>query len=121
MALGSSPLYFRFLQAKNNIHVNCVVPVASSRMTETVLPQEVLKMLDPSLVSPIVTFLAHDSCKHTGDCYEVGGGWFSKVRSKVSVLLKFCTVYNIHSLFRSVSNVLLVAVWVHLRIQFPPK
>ena len=49
-------------------------------MTETILPPEMLKMLDPSYVSPIVTFLAHDSNKGTGDCYEVGGGWYSKVR-----------------------------------------
>ncbi len=50
-------------------------------MTETVLPPEVLKMLHPSLVAPIVTYLAHESCKHSGDCYEVGGGWFSKVKN----------------------------------------
>jgi hypothetical protein len=48
-------------------------------MTETVLPEEVLRQLDPALVAPIVTFLAHNSSTNNGDCFEVGGGWFSKV------------------------------------------
>jgi hypothetical protein len=63
-------------------------------MTETILPQEVLKMLDPSLVSPIVTFLAHESCKHSGDCYEVGGGWFSK--AKFIYLLTYHSKINLN-------------------------
>jgi len=65
---------------KNNIFVNCVVPIARSKMTETVLPAEVLALLDPAHIAPIVTLLAHESSTHTGECFEVGGGWFSKIR-----------------------------------------
>lgn len=65
---------------KHNIHVNCVVPVAASRMTQDLLPQEVLAIMTPDHVTPIVTYLVHDTTMSTGDCYEVGGGWYSKVR-----------------------------------------
>ncbi len=65
---------------KHNITVNCVVPVAGSRMTETVLSADMLKELKAEHVAPIVTYLAHDSSKVTGTCFEVGGGWYSQVK-----------------------------------------
>jgi NAD(P)-dependent dehydrogenase (short-subunit alcohol dehydrogenase family) len=65
---------------KNNVFVNCVVPVAKSKMTENLLSPEVLSLLEPSQVAPIVTLLVHESSKHNGECFEVGGGWFSKIR-----------------------------------------
>ena len=33
--------------AKNNIHVNAIAPVAATRMTENLMPAEVLKRLKP--------------------------------------------------------------------------
>ena len=65
---------------KYNIQANCVVPVAGSRMTETVLPMELLQLLSPEHVSPIVAYLAHEDSAFTGQCFEVGGGWYSQVR-----------------------------------------
>jgi len=65
---------------KYNIKVNCVVPIAASRMTATVLPKEVLELLDPIHVAQLVTFLSHESTNSNGSIYEVGGGWYSKVR-----------------------------------------
>lgn len=65
---------------KYNIKANCVVPVAGSRMTETVLPMELLQLLSPEHVSPIVAYLAHEDSAFTGQCFEVGGGWYSQVR-----------------------------------------
>lgn len=56
-----------------------MVPVAGSRMTETVLPADMLKLLDPAHITPIVTYLAHESSEHSGSCFEVGGGWYSQV------------------------------------------
>ncbi len=49
-------------------------------MTETVLPADMLQLLDPAHITPIVTYLAHESNEHTGSCFEVGGGWYSQVR-----------------------------------------
>jgi (3R)-3-hydroxyacyl-CoA dehydrogenase / 3a,7a,12a-trihydroxy-5b-cholest-24-enoyl-CoA hydratase / enoyl-CoA hydratase 2 len=49
-------------------------------MTETVLSAELLAELQPAHVSPIVTYLASHTNNTSGSCFEVGGGWFSKVR-----------------------------------------
>ena len=68
---------------KANIAVNCVVPVAASRMTEGLLPPAMFEMLDPKHIVPMVTYLAHESSDHSGECFEVGGGWFSQVCSIV--------------------------------------
>jgi hypothetical protein len=57
-------------------------------MTATVLPSEVLELLDPKHVAPIVTLLSHESSKTTGTIFEVGGGWYSKVRLQRSKGIK---------------------------------
>jgi 3-hydroxyacyl-CoA dehydrogenase/3a,7a,12a-trihydroxy-5b-cholest-24-enoyl-CoA hydratase len=65
---------------KRNILVNAIAPVAGSRLTETVLPAELLAALKPELVSPLVAYLCHESSKETGGLFEVGGGVFNKLR-----------------------------------------
>src|SRR5262245_62344400 len=49
-------------------------------MTETVLPKELLEALKPEYVSALVAKLAHESMEDTGGLYEVGGGFYSKLR-----------------------------------------
>ncbi|KAJ1979875.1 hypothetical protein H4R34_002669 [Dimargaris verticillata] len=66
--------------AKYNIHCNAVAPMAASRMTETAMPAEVIKVLDPKFVTPLVAYLTHESCPETGGVYEVGGGFAAKLR-----------------------------------------
>ena len=65
---------------KRNIVVNTIAPIAGSRMTETVLPKELLDALKPEYVSALVAKLAHESMEDTGGLYEVGGGFFGKLR-----------------------------------------
>ncbi len=65
---------------KRNIVVNSIAPIAGSRMTETVLPQALLDALRPELVSPLVARLCHETNADSGGLYEVGGGFFSKLR-----------------------------------------
>lgn len=65
---------------KNNVLVNTIAPIAGSRMTETVLPKELLDALKPEYVSPLVTWLCHESQTDTGGLYEVGGGFMAKLR-----------------------------------------
>jgi len=65
---------------KKNIFVNTIAPVAGSRMTETVMPPDLVKALKPEFVAPLVAFLCHDSCTENGQLYEVGAGWVSKLR-----------------------------------------
>ncbi len=65
---------------KNNVFVNAIAPVAASRMTETVLPKELLDALDPAYVTQLVLWLAHERCEETGSTFEVGGGFYAKLR-----------------------------------------
>ena len=65
---------------KKNVIVNTIAPIAGSRMTETVLPKELLDALKPEFVSALVAKLAHESTEDTGGLYEVGGGFYAKLR-----------------------------------------
>ena len=64
--------------AKNNIKVNAIAPVAKTRMTEDLLGP-VADQLAPEFVTPIVAYLAHESCSVTGEVYSVGGGRVARV------------------------------------------
>jgi 3-hydroxyacyl-CoA dehydrogenase/3a,7a,12a-trihydroxy-5b-cholest-24-enoyl-CoA hydratase len=65
---------------KKNVFVNTIAPIAGSRLTETVLPKEITDALKPEYVSPLVAWLCHESCQETGGLFEVGGGFFGKLR-----------------------------------------
>ena len=43
--------------AKNNIHVNCLAPTAATRMTEDLMPPQVLEALKPEAVVPAMLVL----------------------------------------------------------------
>jgi NAD(P)-dependent dehydrogenase (short-subunit alcohol dehydrogenase family) len=64
--------------AKNNIKVNAIAPVAKTRMTEDLLGP-IADGLAPEFVTPIVAYLAHESCSVTGEVYSVGGGRVARV------------------------------------------
>lgn len=66
---------------KYNIICNVIAPIAASRMTETVMPPDILENLKPDWVVPLVAVLVHPSNKHeTGSIFEVGGGHIAKLR-----------------------------------------
>jgi NAD(P)-dependent dehydrogenase (short-subunit alcohol dehydrogenase family) len=64
--------------AKNNIKCNAIAPVAKTRMTEELFGAAMDK-LTPELVTPIVTYLAHEDCPVTGEVYSVGGGRVARI------------------------------------------
>lgn len=65
---------------KNNIHCNTIAPTAGSRMTKTVMPEDILEALKPDYVAPLVLWLCHESCEENGGLFEVGAGWIGKLR-----------------------------------------
>ncbi len=62
--------------AKDNIKVNAICPVAATRMTENLMPPQMLEMLKPEYVTPGVVFLASDDAP-TGMILTAGAGVFS--------------------------------------------
>lgn len=65
--------------AKYGITANAIAPVAKSRMTEDLMPAELLDRLEPEYVSPVVAYLASKSCTDTGRIFSVGGGYVARV------------------------------------------
>lgn len=65
---------------KRGIHTNIIAPVAGSRLTETIMPKEIVDALKPEYVSPLVAWLCHESCEENGGIFEVGGGFIGKLR-----------------------------------------
>lgn len=65
---------------KNNILCNTIAPLAVSRMTEDILPDEMKPLLKPVNVAPLVAYLCHEDSDETGGLFEVGGGWMGKLR-----------------------------------------
>jgi NAD(P)-dependent dehydrogenase (short-subunit alcohol dehydrogenase family) len=64
--------------AKYNIRANAIAPLALTRMTENLMGA-LGEKLDPSLVTPIVAWLAHEDCDVSGEIYSVGGGRVARV------------------------------------------
>jgi NAD(P)-dependent dehydrogenase (short-subunit alcohol dehydrogenase family) len=62
--------------AKNNIYTNAIAPVAATRMTEALMPEEALKRLGPELVTPAVIFLCSDDAPN-GVILQAAGGKYS--------------------------------------------
>lgn len=67
------------------IHVNTIAPLAVSRMMMQAPWFEALapaarQRLQPDFVSPLVAWLCHDDCTETKGLFEVGGGYFTRLR-----------------------------------------
>ncbi len=65
--------------AKYDITAHAIAPIAASRMTEDVMPPQLLERLEPEYVSPLVAYLASEACTSTGRIYSVGGGYMARV------------------------------------------
>jgi len=63
-----------------NIHVNTIAPVAGSRMTATVMPEELVNALKPEFIVPLVVYLCHESTEDNGGLYEAGAGHYARLR-----------------------------------------
>jgi len=62
--------------AKDNVKVNAICPVAGTRMTEGLMPPNVLEMLKPDYVTPAVVFLVSEEAP-TGVILTAAAGVFA--------------------------------------------
>lgn len=64
--------------AKYNINANIIVPIAGTRMTATVLPPNLIEVLKPEYVAPMVVWACSDKCTFSGYTFVAGAGYFSR-------------------------------------------
>lgn len=64
--------------AKSNISCNTIVPMAATRMTRDIMPEELSSQLDPAYVAPLVAWLSHQRCPASGQIFEAAGRWFGR-------------------------------------------
>jgi NAD(P)-dependent dehydrogenase (short-subunit alcohol dehydrogenase family) len=65
--------------AKNNVRINAISPVAATRMTENLMPPQMLEMLKPEYVTPGVMYLVSDEAP-SGTVLAAGAGVFAVAR-----------------------------------------
>lgn len=65
--------------AKYNIKVNVIAPTAYTRMTEALLPEDVGKLFSAELVTPMVVYLASESCEPSHEIFGVAAGRFARI------------------------------------------
>lgn len=65
--------------ARDDIRINAICPIAATRMTETMMPRELLAKLKPEFVTPGVLYLASKEAP-TGQVLTAGAGVFSLAR-----------------------------------------
>ncbi len=93
---------------KYNIHANTIAPIADSRLTATVLPEDIRLKLKPEYVSPLVAYLCSDACEESGSLFEVGAGtifhlkWFRS--PGIALKAEEVTIENIAANFGKVTD-----------------
>jgi NAD(P)-dependent dehydrogenase (short-subunit alcohol dehydrogenase family) len=76
---------------KYNILTNTIAPLAYTRLADPsgVFPDEIVPLLKPKLVTPLVAYLCSEECRASGDIISAGGGHFAGVQMMQSPGLRF--------------------------------
>ena len=96
---------------RKNIRVNIVAPIAASRLTATILPPDSMVLFPPEKVSPVVLYLAHDSCREFGTVLEVGGGMVTAWRLQRSKGAFYPDSLTAETLERDMNQVMDYSQW----------
>lgn len=62
----------------SNIYANTICPIALTQWTTQILINK--DNAGPEYVAPFITYLSSELCKETGNLFEVGGGFITKLR-----------------------------------------
>jgi len=63
---------------KHNIKVNAIAPIATTRLTDDILPTDLQEKLKPEFVAPLVLYLCSEQCPVTGSIYNAGMGFYNR-------------------------------------------
>lgn len=63
---------------KYDVNVNTIAPGAASRLTEDLLPEDMLKKSGPEHVTPLTLYLCSDRCKVSGHTYNAAMGFYNR-------------------------------------------
>jgi len=63
---------------RKNIHINAIAPVATTRLTEGLMPEDMQKALAPETVTPAVLYLCSDEAP-TGVILQAAGGMYQRI------------------------------------------
>ena len=66
--------------AKYNITCNVLAPGAASRLTQTVWTQDMMEVMKPDWVVPLVGVLVNEKSRESGSIFEAAAGHYSKIR-----------------------------------------
>jgi NAD(P)-dependent dehydrogenase (short-subunit alcohol dehydrogenase family) len=65
--------------ARYGVLSNVIAPIAATAMSAGILDEEWERRLDPSLVSPVVAYLAHETCSANGEVISAAAGRVARV------------------------------------------
>jgi len=92
--------------AKYNIHINAIAPVAATRLTEALMPDDMKKALDPKTVTPAALYLCSEQAP-SGIILQAAGGNYQRVaivESKGKKLGTEATVEDIAKHFSDITD-----------------
>ena len=73
---------------KYDIKVNTVAPLALTRLTEDVFPEEIGERFNPELVAPLVLYLCSNRCSDSGLILNAGAGYYGRAAVMTSAGLQ---------------------------------
>jgi NAD(P)-dependent dehydrogenase (short-subunit alcohol dehydrogenase family)/acyl dehydratase/putative sterol carrier protein len=93
--------------AKYDVKVNTIAPLATTRLTETILPPNLLDDLKPDFVAPLVLFLCSEDCPVNGRIYNAGAGFYSRaaVVSGPGEMIDVPTLENVSAAWKKIAAI----------------